>query len=158
MTSCLATFGGAAAKAIVRAAANVAPLLIFARLLVEFSVANTLDREAIIASSDIPGLRLFAVQKNGTNAANPLDLADVQQGGWVQSSPKTVCGSEYDSNQTNFCTAHCGPSTKVPSFKRNTWGYFSAVCFVHGRALVKATGRPQGMLASNWGECSCGNG
>ena len=39
----------------------------------------------------------------------------------------------------------------MPSFKRNTWGYFSAVCFIHGRELVKATGRPQGMLESCWG-------
>jgi hypothetical protein len=110
----------------------------------EFSVANALDREEIIATSEIPGLRLFAVQKNSSNPTNARDLADVQQGGWVQSSPKTVCGSEYDSNQTRFCMPHCGPSSRVKSFKRNTWGYFSAVCFIHGRALVKATNRPQG--------------
>jgi hypothetical protein len=118
----------------------------------EFSMANILDREASIANSHIDGLRLFAVQKNGTNTENPDDLLDVQyKGGWVQSSPQTVCGSEYDSNHTKFCMAHCGPSASVKSFARKTWGYFSAVCFIHGRELVKATGRPQGMLESCWG-------
>ena len=117
----------------------------------EFSMANILDREASIANSKIDGLRLFAVQKNGTNKENPDDLLDVQyEGGWVQSSPQTVCGSEYG-DHANFCMAHCGPSASVKSFARNTWGYFSAVCFIHGRELVKATGRPQGMLESCWG-------
>ena len=88
------------------------------------------------------GLRLFAVQKNSTKddtggALSRGDLIDVQQGGWVRSTPATVCGSEYDSNRTRFCEAHCGPSAAVPSFKRNTWGYFSAVCYIHGRDLFE---------------------
>jgi hypothetical protein len=79
----------------------------------EFSMANIFDHEASIAGASIPGLRLFAVQKNGTDAANPDDLLDVQyEGGWVQSSPQTVCGSEYGQHD-NFCKPHCGPSTRV---------------------------------------------
>ena len=50
-----------------------------------------------------------------------------------------------------YCGPHCGPSAAVKSFKRATWGYFSAACFLHGRALLRETGRPQGMLESCWG-------
>ena len=46
---------------------------------------------------------------------------------------------------------HCGPSAVEPSFKRDTWGYFSAACYVHGLELLRATGRPQGLLESCWG-------
>lgn len=92
--------------------------------------------------------------------------------GWVESSTATICGTEYG-NSSNFCVPHCGPSAAVPSFKvrssglhvgdalwtrchplraphvppfslqRDTWGYFSAVCFIHGLQVFKATGRPQ---------------
>ena len=124
----------------------------------EFSVANDFDRAAIIASAGehAAGLRLFAVQKNtshdGAGAPHPgADVIDVQQGGWVPSTTANVCGSEYDANKTSFCEAHCGPSATVHSFARNTWGYFSAVCYLHGRALWQATGRPQGLLESCWG-------
>ena len=114
-------------------------------------MANIFDHEASIATSNIPGLRLFAVEKNGTDKSEPDDLDDVQYpGGWVQSSPQTVCGAEYGQH-ANFCEPHCGPSASAKSLARNTWGYFSAVCFIHGRELVKATGRPQGMLESSWG-------
>ena len=37
------------------------------------------------------------------------------------------------------------------SFSRKTWGYFSAVCWATGAALLRDTGRPQGMLESCWG-------
>jgi len=50
-----------------------------------------------------------------------------------------------------YCGPHCGPSAVVKSFSRATWGYFSAVCFNFGRALLRDTGRPQGMLESCWG-------
>lgn len=50
-----------------------------------------------------------------------------------------------------YCGPHCGPSAAVHSFKRVTWGYFSAVCFLHGRALLRDTGRPQGLIESCWG-------
>jgi hypothetical protein len=122
----------------------------------EFSMANILDREASIAGANIPGLRLFAVQKNSSHQMkNPGDLSDIQYPeGWVQSSPETVCGAEYDTNHTRYCMPHCGPSASVKSFARPTWGYFSAVCFIHGRALLKATGRPQGLLESCWGGTS----
>eukprot|EP00966_Prymnesium_polylepis_P230159 5325691-Prymnesium_polylepis.1 len=46
---------------------------------------------------------------------------------------------------------HCGPSAVKPSFKRDTWGFFSAACYVHGLELLHATGRPQGLLESCWG-------
>ena len=125
----------------------------------EFSVANDFDRANIIATAGehAAGLRMFAVQKNasredggGTSRGN-RDVIDVQQGGWVPSTTANVCGSEYDANKTSFCEAHCGPSAHVKSYARNTWGYFSAVCYLHGRALWKATGRPQGLLESCWG-------
>jgi len=46
---------------------------------------------------------------------------------------------------------HCSSATTDPSFKRDTWGYFSAVCFLHGLELLQATGRPQGLLEASWG-------
>ena len=77
--------------------------------------------------------------------------------GWVEASPATACGAEYDndgysppSNTTAYCGPHCGPSARVKSFARKTWGYFSAVCMTHGVALLEATGRPQGLLESCW--------
>ena len=125
----------------------------------EFSVANDFDRANIIATAGqhARGLRMFAVQKNASHegggeiSRGNRDVIDVQQGGWVPSTSANVCGSEYDANKTNFCEAHCGPSAAVKSYARNTWGYFSAVCYLHGRALWKATGRPQGLLESCWG-------
>jgi hypothetical protein len=127
----------------------------------EFSVAEAFDSERIIATADIPGLRLYAVQKNQSNLplAEPLDLQYPQ--GWVRSTPETVCGAEYKNNgydpphnTSAYCGHHCGPSAKVHSFARATWGYFSAVCFLYGRALLRETGRPQGLIESCWGGTS----
>ena len=90
-----------------------------------------------------------------------------------------MCGAEYNNNgykpphnTTAYCGPHCGPSAAVKSFARATWGYFSAVCFTYGRALLRDTGRPQGLIESCWGgtaierwsnaealqECSSGDG
>ena len=128
----------------------------------EFSVAEAFDSERIVATADIPGLRLYAVQKNNSNKPvdEPIDLQYPQ--GWVKSSPTTVCGAEFPGlngydpphNTSAYCAHHCGPSAAVPSFARATWGYFSAVCFIYGRALLRETGRPQGMLESCWGGSS----
>ena len=127
----------------------------------EFSVAEMFDRDATIAGAGLPGLRLFAVQKNDSSRPinEPLDV--MYKDGWVKSSPETVCGAEYNnngynppSNTTAYCGPHCGPSARVQSFARSTWGYFSAVCFVHGRALLRDTGRPQGLIESCWGGSS----
>jgi hypothetical protein len=129
---------------------------------VEFSVSEAFDSERIIATADIPGLRLYAVQKN--SSATPSDqVIDLQYPqGWVRSSPTTVCGAEYDGldgydpphNTSAYCGHHCGPSAAVSSFKRKTWGYFSAVCYIYGRALLRETGRPQGLVESCWGGSS----
>jgi sialate O-acetylesterase len=119
----------------------------------EFSVAEMFESESVIAEAEHAGLRLFAVQKNSSHTELD-DLVDAQyREGWVESSPATVCGSEYG-EQDRFCEPHCGPSAKVESFKRDTWGYFSAVCFAHGLELLKATGRPQGLLETSWGGTS----
>lgn len=127
----------------------------------EFSVAEAFDSERIIATADIPGLRLYSVQKNKSSAplAEPQDLQYPQ--GWVRSTPKTVCGAEYNNdgyapphNTSAYCGPHCGPSAAVHSFARATWGYFSAVCFITGRALLRETGRPQGLIESCWGGSS----
>ena len=126
---------------------------------VEFSVAEAFDSERIIATADIPGLRLYAVQKNSSSTPSDqvIDLQYPQ--GWVRSSPATVCGAEYPGlngydpphNTSAYCGHHCGPSAAVHSFARATWGYFSAVCYIYGRALLRETGRPQGLLESCWG-------
>ena len=125
----------------------------------EFSVAEMFEHESVIGGAGIPGLRLFAVQKNQSESG-PIDWPiDLQYpAGWVRSSPETVCGAEYNNdnynpphNTTAYCGPHCGPSAVVNSYRRKTWGYFSAVCFVYGRALLRDTGRPQGMLESCWG-------
>ncbi len=34
---------------------------------------------------------------------------------------------------------------------QSTDRFFSAVCFLHGRALLRDTGRPQGLLETSWG-------
>ena len=124
----------------------------------EFSVAEAFDSQKIIQTAAIPGLRLYAVQKNKSDTPldAPVDLQYPQ--GWVRSSPATVCGSEYHNNGYNppynttaYCGHHCGPSAAIKSFARATWGYFSAVCFLFGRALLRETGRPQGLIESCWG-------
>lgn len=114
----------------------------------EFSVAEAFASRELIQDADIAGLRLFAVQKNKSSTA-VQDLIDVQEG-WVPSSPQTVCGAEYFSPDA-YCEPHCGPSAAVPSFHRATWGFFSAVCYIHGRTLLRKTNRPQGLLESCWG-------
>ena len=124
----------------------------------EFSVAEAYEANAIIGGAELDGLRLFAVQKNASSVELD-DLVDVQtdSGGWVHSTPATVCGAEYNNdgyaknNTFPYCGPHCGPSASVKSFSRATWGYFSAACWLHGRALLRETGRPQGMLESCWG-------
>mmetsp|Transcript_29908 Transcript_29908/g.69160 ORF Transcript_29908/g.69160 Transcript_29908/m.69160 type:complete len:528 (+) Transcript_29908:16-1599(+) len=115
----------------------------------EFSVAMTFDAAEIIDQADnFPTLRLFAVQKNASG--EPLEeIVDVQEG-WVASSRESVCGAEYGA-RADYCEPHCGGSAADPSYHRPTWGYFSAVCYIYGRELLKATGRPQGMVESCWG-------
>lgn len=128
----------------------------------EFSVAEAFGYDGavggLIPHASRPGLRLFAVQKNASST--PLsEAADLQYSqGWVRSTPQTVCGAEYRNNGYNppantsaYCAPHCGPSAVVPSFSRATWGYFSAVCHATGAALLRDTGRPQGMIESCWG-------
>ena len=128
----------------------------------EFSTAEAFGDDGavggLIADALQPGLRLYAVQKNSSTEplAEAVDL--MYPGGWVHSTPKTVCGAEYNndgyhppSNTSAYCGPHCGPSAVQAGFKRATWGYFSAVCYATGRALLRDTGRPQGMIESCWG-------
>ena len=127
----------------------------------EFSVAEAFGYDGavggLIPTADMKGLRLYAVQKNASST--PVEnVIDRQYGqGWVRSTPETACGAEYwndgysPSNTSAYCAPHCGPSAVVNSYKRKTWGYFSAVCWATGAALLRDTGRPQGLLASNWG-------
>eukprot|EP00755_Sulcionema_specki_P002628 Sspe_Gene.118943::Locus_113563_Transcript_1_1_Confidence_1.000_Length_1260::g.118943::m.118943/K05970/SIAE; sialate O-acetylesterase len=117
----------------------------------EFALAEDFNAQELIRTAgEHASLRMFAVQKN-TSDAECDDLIDVQTGGWVVSSPSTVCGDEYDANATRYCLPHCGPSAAVKSFHRPTWGYFSAVCYITGLRLLTETGRPQGMLETSWG-------
>ena len=44
-----------------------------------------------------------------------------------------------------------GAWSPSPELARPTWGYFSAVCLVHGLRLINATGRPLGLIESSWG-------
>lgn len=122
----------------------------------EFAVAEMFAANDTIATagSFAQHLRLFAVQKNASATAVD-DIIDSQMpgGGWVRSEPANVCGAEYHTSE-QYCEPHCGPSAAVKSFKRDTWGFFSAVCFVHGRSLLALTGRPQGLLESCWGGTS----
>lgn len=128
----------------------------------EFSVAEAFGYDGqvggLIPAAGRDGLRLFAVQKNSSSV--PVDrVIDSQYSqGWVRSTPQTACGAEYNndgydppSNTSAYCAPHCGPSAVVKSFSRATWGYFSAVCWATGAALLRDTGRPQGMLESCWG-------
>jgi hypothetical protein len=131
----------------------------------EFSVAEAFGDDGkvggLIPTANHAGLRLFAVQKN-SSATSVGEIIDSQYPeGWVHSTPASVCGAEYKnngydppSNTTAYCGPHCGPSAVVKSFSRATWGYFSAVCWATGRALLRDTKRPQGLLASNWGGTS----
>ena len=118
----------------------------------EFSVAEMFGSADIIAGAGAqPGLRLFAVEKNQSGTPRD-DLIEAQYaGGWVEASPETICGAAHGRTHESFCQPHCGPSASVESFKRDTWGYFSAACYVHGLELLRATGRPQGLLESCWG-------
>ena len=113
-------------------------------------MAEMFEADEAIAASNMPGLRLFAVQKNGS-ASRLADMKEAQyrNRGWVESSPTTVCGAAYGTAR-DYCEPHCAYSPE-PRYDRPTWGYFSAVCLVHGMRLLKATGRPQGLLASSWG-------
>ena len=117
----------------------------------EFSGAEMFGASDVIAAAGAqPGLRLFAVQKNQSGTPRADIIESQFAGGWVETSPQTICGAEYETHD-RFCEPHCGPSASVESFKRDTWGYFSAACYVHGLELLKSTGRPQGLLESCWG-------
>lgn len=117
----------------------------------EFAVAEMLNATETIRAAAVPGLRLFAVQKNASGKPT-LDLIDTQYTtGWVKSSPETICGAEYGL-QSDYCEPHCASYVVNASFKRPTWGYFSAVCFVHGLELARAyPDRPFGLVESCWG-------
>jgi len=124
----------------------------------EFSVAEMFDRDRVIDTAGLPGLRLFAVQKNKSQTPAEEVIDRQYASGWVRSAPQTVCGAEYNNdgynppfNATAYCGPHCGPSAAVKSFARKTWGYFSAVCFVHGRALLRDTGPwKSGGTSTSW--------
>jgi len=116
----------------------------------EFAVAEMFEAGKTIAAAGMPGLRLFAVQKNGSATR----LADIKESqyhnrGWVESCPATACGAEFGAAK-DYCEPHCAWSPD-PRWTRPTWGYFSAVCLVHGMHLLQETGRPQGLLESSWG-------
>ena len=108
----------------------------------EFGIAEMFGADEIIAAAGAtPGLRLFAVEKN-TSATPRDDIVEPQyDGGWVEASPATVCGAAHGRSPPDFCTPHCGPSADVPSFKRDTWGYFSAACYVHGLEILRTAAR-----------------
>ena len=119
----------------------------------EFSIAEMFGAEQVIREAgQLPGLRLFAVQKNASAAGEEADLIEAQYAeGWVDATTETVCGAAHSRTAARFCEPHCGPSAVVSSFKRDTWGFFSAACYVHGLQLLRATGRPQGLLETCWG-------
>jgi hypothetical protein len=75
-------------------------------------------------------------QKNASDVELD-DLVDVQTagGGWVRSSPATVCGAEYENNNYTknntgpYCGPHCGPSVRscrLVAFCR-VWGLLRMV-------------------------------
>lgn len=75
----------------------------------EFSVAEMFGSDDVIAHADIPGLRLFAVQKNKSSAAVDDLIDTMYPAGWVKSTPATVCGAEYDNN--GYVTTPPSPPT-----------------------------------------------
>jgi hypothetical protein len=122
----------------------------------EFAVAEMLDAKEVIASSADPLIRLLSIAK--VKSPTPLeDVSMTQDDGWQLAGPQSICGgiakngSQYA--KADYCEPHCAgcTATWAPEFKRHTWGYFSAVCFVHGRTIRQVTGRPQGLVAASWG-------
>jgi hypothetical protein len=68
----------------------------------------------------------------------------------VESGPDTICGSVAErwvgtaASDRDYCGKHCASAVDPQhlELRRATWGFFSAVCFAHGRALLRETGAP----------------
>lgn len=122
----------------------------------EFAVAEMLDAKDVIATSYDPLIRLLSVSKVKSDAALD-DVPMTQDDGWQRAGPQSICGgqaangSQYPKDE--YCQPHCAgcTATWATGYKRHSWGYFSAVCFVHGRTVRQITGRPQGLIAASWG-------
>lgn len=117
----------------------------------EFAWPAIFNAADVTKHSLFKGVRLFASQNNRSDEESDDIIESQYRPGWVQAGPDTVCGAEYQPH-SEYCKPHCGPVRHcvdcVESFKRDEWGYFSAVCLAHGIELFKATGRPQGLVES----------
>ena len=116
----------------------------------KLSINEMFEADAVIANSAALSFALVRREQDLEQQTPQVIIEAQYEGGWVEASPTTVCGARWGA-AADYCQPHCGPSAQVPSFKRPTWGYFSAVCFAHGIELLRATGRPQGLLETSWG-------
>jgi len=123
----------------------------------EFTLPTIFGGQSIVRNASlvsVPTLRLLTVAK--IPSEQPLDDVPGLEHSWRSSSPATICGqNETDPEQPDYCIPHCGPSSVVPSFKRPTWGYFSAMGWLTGRQLMLAHGlKTVGVVATSWGGTS----
>eukprot|EP01006_Ploeotia_vitrea_P057468 TRINITY_DN68179_c7_g2_i1.p1 TRINITY_DN68179_c7_g2~~TRINITY_DN68179_c7_g2_i1.p1 ORF type:complete len:573 (+),score=32.62 TRINITY_DN68179_c7_g2_i1:219-1721(+) len=117
----------------------------------EFTLPVAFGGQEAIAHASIPGLRLLTVNKNHSHHGVLNNSISIDEG-WVPSNPFTACGQKANSRHY-YCEPHCAGYCKVPSYKRPTWGYTSAVCWWHAKYLLEHLDNdvPIGMLASSWG-------
>lgn len=92
-----------------------------------FSVSGMFNASIEIDSANAyPNVRLFTVgQKTQSNNVPLPQLASIEQGWSVASNTSITDGNDF--------------------------GFFSAVCWLHGKAIHDATGAPVGLISSNWG-------
>jgi hypothetical protein len=120
----------------------------------EFAVSEMFDAAEVIPTSADPSIRLLSVSKVKSNVSQARDVPMTQDSGWQRAGPSSICGgqrkngSQYPREQ--YCEQHCAGCTAswAADFKRHSWGYFSAVCYIHGREIMRQTQRPQGLIAS----------
>ena len=110
-----------------------------------FLLANAFNGSTFVADSiKYPTLRMFTSKK--TNSKQPLDEQPVIEQAWAVSSPSATNMPKDDGNSSSRMTPHFGDGSGD-----DNWLYMSAVCYLFGVEILKHTGKPVGLVNTNWG-------
>lgn len=138
-----------------------------------FLLENAYNGTALVRDADNhPTLRFFTSSK--TSSAKPLVEQPQVEQAWTVSSAATATDDHFATNescptsgtpppcktswQCPYCTpeaadieaAHQQEQEQVRT-RDDAWLYMSAVCYIYGREIQAHTGKPLGLVNTNWG-------
>jgi sialate O-acetylesterase len=126
-----------------------------------FLLENAFNGSALIADADDhPSVRLFTSKK--TSSRVPLLEQPAVEEAWAVSSANATSDDSCPKCPNNTFPPALGPTVadwaglgsgaRVQDHTEDdNWLYMSAVCYIYGKSIQAHTGKPVGLVNTNWG-------